>query len=696
MSIPLPRLLIPSLLCLLLALAARAEVAPQRLLLLRGATALADHHTADAIADLRQAASAVPEDWRAQALLGEAFARDDQRDWARAQLRRAVLLAPGSEEAWQITARVARSLSDRVLEMTALITLLRFTPDNPLLEQRMAELYLSAGQKIEAEKMQTAWKESLPPLKLDYTYPNYQRNATRQEILQLLEADAGNPALLNALATEEWKAGHGDATRDALRKSYLQTPKSIDVIANYVHLCLLTGEYNEALKTLRDAAPLGDYALDRACARWSIALGHPADAIEPIQRLLMRNPVDPLLNRLLGIAQLSSGAVETSISALRIAWLEGHDAITAQHYLAALQAIGRKRDAEDLLKRALHQSPQDDLLPLLQATYYRDANRLLEAAEITDQQATGQRTDRVELLWVTGERFARAGYTQQAFRIAGTLRDQYPADPIALQASIQLYRQLSATAEARLALTRYLGPGTAFPFPSLEIMLQLARLAAEDNRLDEATQALEEVIKGRPTCREAYLQLGRLYLQQGAWVTARRLYDTATARWPADPVFMLAKARASAQEGNLALAVTCYQKAAAMLPDPEPYLELGVVFHRLAEEAQARECWMKAQTRPGGALRAQLSLLGSYERAGETMLYSETLDRLLKLLATERESHLAHWRQTLAAMNLSATADELNSLLLLDNELTDPAPLQARLAALQTADKALPVAGNAK
>ena len=503
----------------------------------------------------------------------------------------------------------------------------------------------------------------------------------------MLEADPNNPALLNALATEEWKIGDREGTCEALAKSYRQTPKDISTIDNYVHVCLLIGQRETAMKVLRDAAPLGDYDLDRTFARWSIALGHFADAIEPIQRLLMRNPVDPLLNRLLGITEFFSGQMETSIPALRIAWLEAHDPITAQHYVTALWTTGRKTEAEELLKRALQQSPQDAVLPLLLARMYRDSNRLLESAELIAGLVAKERVDNVELLSLAGERFARAGYVQRAFSIAGTLRDQYPGDLLALQASIQLFRRVSATAEARLALTRYLGPGTSSPFPSLDIMLQFARLAAEDNRLEEATQALEEVVKGRPTCREAYVQLGRLYLQQGAWATARRLYDTATKHWPNDPVFILAKGRAAAQEGNLPLAVASFTLAATLQPDADPDLELGAVYRRLANETKARECWLAAQARPGGHIRAQVNLLGSYERAGETALYSKTLDSVLKQLLVERETRLAHWRQALTEQGLTATADEMDALLLLDTELTDPAPLQARLAALQGGEK---------
>ena len=135
------------------------------------------------------------------------------------------------------------------------------------------------------------------------------------------------------------------------------------------------------------------------------------------------------------------------------------------------------------------------------------------------------------------------------------------------------------------------------------------------------------------------------------------------------------------------LAVASFTLAATLQPDADPDLELGAVYRRLANETKARECWLAAQARPGGHIRAQVNLLGSYERAGETALYSKTLDSVLKQLLVERETRLAHWRQALTEQGLTATADEMDALLLLDTELTDPAPLQARLAALQGGEK---------
>ena len=672
--------------CLCCALTARgADVPPQRLLLLRGVIALADHHTDEACADLREAVNSQPEEWRTQSLYAAALAAAGQPAAARVCWRQVLLLAPCSVEAWQTVARAARTAEDRQLELTACAGLLRLMPGDPQMLARLAELYRATGQATAAEQAQTAGTASMPPLKLDDVYLYFGHPATRDQLLTLLETDKTNPAVYNALAAVEWKAGHADAAREAVKQSILLAPKSTDMVASYVHLCLLAGQLDEAVRALQAAAPLGDYALDRALAHWSMAQGHYADAIAPLKRLLMRNAVDAALNRQLGMAAMLADKPEEALSALRLAWMTGRDALSAQLYAAALLAAGQRTEAETLLKAALQASPYEPTLSLLRARCAQEDKRPKDAAEITAELAA-HAPDPVLLWLLAGERFQRAGYVQRAYTIACMLRDQYPADPIALHGAIRLFRLLDIGPEARLALTRYLGPGPAASFPSLDIMLQLSRLAIDDNRLDEAAHALEEVVKGRPTCEEAYTLLGRVYLQQGNWPAARQLYGAATTRWPDEPTFLLGLARAAAQEGNLPLAIDTFRHAAVENPSADPYLELGLVYRRQGDEDQARGCWIIAQMRPGGEVRARLSLLGSYERTGETPRVIETLDALLKAVAVERAASVKHWQQVLADAGLAPTAEEIAALQQLDPNLPDTAPLQARLDALRATE----------
>ncbi len=652
---------------------AAAEVDPQRLLLLRGVIALADKHPDAALGDLQGATEMAPEDWRSQALYGQALQLDGQLLLAKAQFRRATLLAPNTAEAWQMTARFARDTANPHLELAALAGQARLFPEDPPLLRRMAAVYRALGRVADADKLDAAVRNSMPPLQLDYRYEIRFRPATLAELQQLAKDDPTNTAVLSAQATAQWAANDRAAACDTMRRLCALTPTSIEAISNYAHACLATGQTEEALRVLTSAAPLGNYALDRALSLWCLSLGRYQQAVEPLERLLMRNPIDVALNRQLGMAMLASGDAEAACAGLRIAWLRGHDHLTAQAYATALLAAGHPQDAETLLKQAMTLMPNETALGLQLSLLYRDTGRLVEAAELTTGLAK-IRPETVELLTLAGERFHRAGFLQRTYSVACQLRDDYPADLVAAHGAVQLFRKLSILPEARLTLTRYLGPSFPSPLPSQEILMLVSRYAAEDNRMAEAIIALDEIITYRPQYRPAYAQLARLYMQRENWADAKRVLNQALAQWPRDPECTLALARTTWQEGNYPLALAVYQRATGLLPTADPWLEMGTVYHAQGDEGRARECWQTAQTKLDGTFRARLSLYNSFRRTGELDRAAELLNGLAQDVRAERDRRTAAWRRQLADRGFTATPDELNALLQLEPDLVDPPP----------------------
>ena len=671
------RLLPALLLCLFLASALRAEVSPARLLLLRGAIALDEGRAARAAADLGDAAAINPEDRHCQVLYGQALLRAGQRAQARAQFRRATLLAPLDPEAWQALIRAAREMKDAHLEIAAISGLQRLLPEDPQLLRRLAEIYRALGRATDADRLDAQWQATLPPLTLDYRYIVGFHNANLQELRELTREEPVNKAILYALATEEWRAGNLAETREALRRLYDLLPTNPEVVSGYTHVCLLTGQVNAALDALRATGQQGTYAMDRTLALWSLSIGRYRDAVEPLHRLLQRNMVDAGANRLMGFAQMMSGEMGAACSVYRIAWLRDHGHLSAQQYTAALLADGHAEEAEAILKRAIELWPAESALGLQLSLLYRDTNRLADCAELTATLAK-TRPENVELYILAGERFFRAGYIQRAYQVAGVLRNNFPRDPVAMLGAVTLYHRLAARDEARLTLTRYLGPSFPSPMPTADLLLLVARYAASDNKLTDAVMALEEALKLVPDCREAYLQLGKLYQQQSNWGEAIRTYNRALALWPNDPEFTLALARVAWQAGNYPLAMALYRQVAAMLPAAEPLLELGTLYYRQGDEARARECWEKAAEQPGGQVRARLSLLACYERNGETDRAATMKEELLVILTQQRAMRAARWRESIAAAGLTPTDEEIDALLLLEPDLTDPAPLQTR------------------
>lgn len=120
------------------------------------------------------------------------------------------------------------------------------------------------------------------------------------------------------------------------------------------------------------------------------------------------------------------------------------------------------------------------------------------------------------------------------------------------------------------------------------------------------------------------------------------------------------------------------QHSLPLSPTADPWLELGILYHRQGDEDHAVACWRTALDRPGGPVRARLQLLAGYERADDTARMLEALSSVLEILERERQSRAARWRTQLATRGMTASAAEIDALLLLEPDLTDPAPLRQR------------------
>lgn len=662
-------------LSLLVPLLCAADISPQRLALLRG-TILLDEGNPDALADLRQAVQYTREDWRSQLLYGDALALTGQPIMARAQYRRAALLAPWRPEPWQAIARLGRAQRDATLEYAGLAGVLRIFPNDPTAHYRMAFLCRLIGRTAEADREIGNWQATLPPLQFPTGYPDADHPASLEALRTLAVGEAPDPALLLSLAGAEWQAGHGEAARTVLTRLLALAPNDRTVQRNLVHVTLELGHVEEALVLLR-SLPGDDDILPRAQAAWSLSVGRYADAIAPLRTLVERTPLDGLLRYQLGVACFLAGEVAVAIPELQSAWALRPDDRIAQMYAGALLTAGRATEAEKLLLDARQRFPQETILVPILVNAYQAEQRLSWAADFTARLAT-QRPETVELLILAGERYLAANDPSQARIVARRLRDLYPGDIVAVHGAIGLYRQLDATADASITLTRYLGPNIASPFARSELLCEVARYAIEDHSLDEAEAALEESIRVDPDYRPAYLLLGKVYQQQEAWVNAQGCYRDGHARWPTDATLTLALARAAWKSGDLLEAIDAYRAATGLLDDAGPWLELGAIYLQLGDVDRACECWHTAASSPAGLVHARLNLLVYDEHVLPDAEGKAALTHLLSLLADARAARARHWRAALTARGLTATDDEIEQLLLLDGDLADPAPLRAR------------------
>ncbi len=679
--------------CLLMSAAttvvSAAEISPQRLLLLRGVIALGEDRRGAALADLEQAAALAPEDWRSQMLYGQALAHAGHPEMARSMLRRATLLAPSRPEPWQALAQFAGEQQDATLEHETLKGLQRVLPDDPLLLHHLSEVYRKMGNATQAAQTTLQWEAGLPPLQLEYHYTYQDHTATLEELRQLAQQQPSNTEVLGALAAQEWKAEHGDAARAVLKQLYELQPRNLTYICNYVYVCLETGQYEEGLRVLQAAVPLQYQTFDRLPAIWCVTLQHYSEAIPLLQHSLAGDPEDEALNRRLAIAFIGAGDYRQAEPPLQKLWQKSHSGPLAQVYAAVLHANGHDDLAESILNDAIKQYPAKSILKVELSRLYRDTNRMTHSADLTMEVAK-ERPEAVELLILAGERYIRAGYVQRAFSAACTLRDDYPMDVSAARGAMTLFHQLGDLADARLVLTRFLGPSVTTPLSPAEVLYEVGMAAPTTTGLPKRASRCKPCSKVIIPSVRPMKGWGSCYCSKAAGWEAARLYAQALEQWPNDPHFTLALARAYRQAGNYTQALASYRQATRLMSSATPWLECAEIYHDLGQETQARDCWLHAGTLPDGAVNGRLSLLASYEEEGARGQALTLADELLDKLAIERKARSKHWSELFAAYNLTVSEDEMTALLQLDLELTDPAPVQMRRDLLAARHAAVP------
>ena len=496
---------------------------------------------------------------------------------------------------------------------------------------------------------------------------------------RLAPQDPDDRAVWLALANAEQDAGHGDAAMAALTHLRELFPTDIFLQRNAAHVYLAFGHIEEGVALLR-AIKLEDDATQRALARWSIALGRYSDAVVPLRALLKRYPDSAEYSRELGATSLLCGGTEEAVAATKAAWMLHPDDLSAQQYATSLYLAGHTREAEDMLMLAIRLFPAESALKNILALVYRDTDRMEQAADLTAQLAL-QRPEAAELLSLAGARYLAAKDVTKAEDIAGQLNDRSATDEISFFAALRLYQQLGLTADAGSMLTRYWGPTTQAPVSRTVLLLEIVRNAMDDNQPSEALVALQELIKENPEYKPAYLLWGKLYEQQGLWDDAVRYYRETRTQWPKDADLTLALARAARQSGDFSLAVDSYRAALTLTSSADPWLELGEIYRRLHDLAQARACWTHAAQLPDGCWRARRQLLGLDGDTQAPEKKKDELNGLLQALLAERQARAARWRAELATCDLTSSDEEMNTLLLLSPDLVDPAPLQQLLAA---------------
>ena len=194
--------------------------------------------------------------------------------------------------------------------------------------------------------------------------------------------------------------------------------------------------------------------------------------------------------------------------------------------------------------------------------------------------------------------------------------------------------------EALLARARRLvsGPAQASPASSeeranqasLDRLLQQARSAQNDGRLDEAEEIFLRVLDADEANARALLGLSRLYVRQRRWAEASPLLARLVSHQPAsmEPRQMLA--RALLEEGRLDEAQRAYAALAALDPDNlSVWRSLGRIRGRLGDWTAAREAWSRVIEIDPEPLDTRLELASACHRAGDLDAARVELQRVL-------------------------------------------------------------------
>jgi tetratricopeptide (TPR) repeat protein len=260
---------------------------------------------------------------------------------------------------------------------------------------------------------------------------------------------------------------------------------------------------------------------------------------------------------------------------------------------------------------------------------YDRALRAVETALETDASLVGARELRARIL------FASHDFVGAAQAATDLLAD-HPGLPQAL----------ATLGDARLELGDYGGAADAYRQiaapPSAPVLARQARLAAITGPLDHARALAADAVglaEADPDASDAnrsFYQLlrGALAFQAGDLPAALAAYQEAVDAWPGSPQALAGLGRAQAATGDVANAISSYERAAAIRPEPSILAALGDLLSVAGRAADAEARY--EQVRGVAAIDAEEGL---FNRSVVLFLadHGESADQAVALAEAELE-----------------------------------------------------------
>jgi putative PEP-CTERM system TPR-repeat lipoprotein len=388
------------------------------------------------------------------------------------------------------------------------------------------------------------------------------RTAEAIETFQgILKANAKYAPALFHLGRAYLQAGNLNDARTALAAATAVAPNYDEAVVLQASLHNQAGEYDQAIRDLErviSRSPRIAQAYDLIGLAY-LGKKDPDQAEPWLRKLRALDPQNPRAALLLGVALRGQGKVQEAVSQLE----------------AALAIDSAYLDPLDQLARIEF-----------------DAHRPAAAVERVERQIGLLSAPSARHQLLLGDVQQRAGHNEQA---EAAYARAIELDPRLTDGYARLAKLYAATGRYDEAIAKYAKLSEADPKDPRPLMI-IGHLREKMGNPAEAARAYEKLLEMDPQFAPAANNAACIYaLQPGgeekAWQLAQRAHDLA----PHDPYVADTYGWLLFRRGELQPALMSLLDSAAKLPDsPDVQYHLGMIYHRLGQEAEARKALGKA------------------------------------------------------------------------------------------------------
>jgi tetratricopeptide (TPR) repeat protein len=576
-----------------------------------------------------------------------AFARlslkQPDRPGALADVEHALRVAPASEEAVALRARMYADAGEFTAGAALVNAALRQHPDSTDMREILAGLYNAAGEPLKAEEQLRALvrlKPGEPRFRyaLAQFYLTEHRTDDAQRVLEEavrdLKSDDTRVRLVAFLTTERGAAQGEQALRDFIAHD----PGNNDLRLALGTLLQQAGNskaavtvYDEVVR--RDGTgPKGLIARDRL-AGMALTEGRNDDARRLIEQVLAENAHDNDALAMRGQIEFGHGDLTAAIADFRAVLRDQPRASAVYRLLArAYVANDQLALAEEQLRKGIEIAPADTTLLLELARLQVQNGQAAEAVALLEPAVTNAPTDALLHEALVRAYLGKGDYAA-AYAGAEALQAQRPDASTGFYLAGLAAQGLNKPDDAQRQLTHAL----ALQPRAIDALTALSQLEVTRGKTDQAVKLLTDAFERDKTNAFPLNLLGEVYLEVRNVSKASEVLTHATEVapkwWP--PYRNLAIAREVS--GDTAAASSAYQTAIRIAPAEQKLpIELALLYEKHGRVDDAIACydaWLKQTPRAAAVANNLAVLLVTYRKD------AASLDRARDLTAAFASSN---------------------------------------------------------